>query len=212
MGWWIFFGILVLLAILPIGIRIRYDEDGFTARVILGIIRIQVFPIPDWLKRKPKKPEQKEGKSEEPAAVLSEAPAQGKPQAEKKKGGSAKDFLALIPLAIQFLGDFRRKLRLNHLRLKLILAGDDPCDVAVNYGRAWALMADLLPALERYFVIRKRDIEVECDFTSDEIRITAGLDITITIGRLLSLAVVYGIQFLKAFLTIKKKQESGVET
>ena len=33
MGWWIAFAILFLLAILPLGIRIRYDSEGFLLRV-----------------------------------------------------------------------------------------------------------------------------------------------------------------------------------
>ena len=28
MGWWIALGILVLLAIIPIGVLVKYDEDG----------------------------------------------------------------------------------------------------------------------------------------------------------------------------------------
>ena len=107
------------------------------------------------------------------------------------------------------LGAFRRKLRVNVLELKLILAGDDPCDLAVNYGKAWAALGNLLPRLERVFVIKKRDLEVECDFTANETLVTARLDLTITLGRLLALGVVYGIRALITFLKIKKKRKGG---
>ena len=107
------------------------------------------------------------------------------------------------------LGAFRRKLRVNVLELKLIMAGNDPCDLAVNYGKAWAALGNLLPRLERVLVIKKRDLEVECDFTSNETLVTARLDLTITLGRLLALGVVYGIRALITFLKIKKKRKGG---
>ena len=108
-------------------------------------------------------------------------------------------------LGLKFLGDFRRKLRVDNLCLRLILAGDDPCDLAVNYGRVWAAASNLMPQLERLFVIKKRDIQVECDFTAEEISVIAHVDITITLGRLLTLAVVYGIRVLFEFLSMKRK-------
>ena len=122
------------------------------------------------------------------------------------------DFLPLVKLALELLNCFRRKLRVDNLRLKLVLAGDDPCDLAVNYGRAWAALGNLLPRLERVLVIRKRDLNVECDFTADSTVVTAGLDITITLGRLIALAVVYGLRGLKEFLSISKKRKGGAVT
>jgi len=95
------------------------------------------------------------------------------------------------------------------LELKVVMAGDDPCDLAVNYGRSWAALGNLLPRLERVLAIKRRDINIECDFTANSTLVTAGMDITITLGRLLSLLVVYGIRGLKTFLAIKKKRKGG---
>ena len=50
---------------------------------------------------------------------------------------------------------------------------------------------------------------MECDFTANETLVTARLDLTITLGRLLALGVVYGIRALITFLKIKKKREGG---
>ena len=81
--------------------------------------------------------------------------------------------------------------------MKLILANDDPCDLAVNYGRAWAALGSLMPQLERLFVIKKRNLEVECDFTSEEMVMFARADITITLARILHLLSKHGIKVLK---------------
>ena len=220
MGWWITFGILFLLAILPLGASVKYDEDGSLVKIIAGPVRIKVFPA----KKKDKSPKEAEKKAEKKApepAPKSEPPMtlprEELPQKKekKKKGGSVLDFLPLVRLAFDFLGDFRRKLRLNRLELKVTLAGDDPCDLALNYGRAWEALGNLMPKLEKWFVIKKRDLDVQCDFTASETVIYARLDITITLGRLLSLVVVYAVRALIKFLKIKKmrkQNEGGAET
>ena len=95
--------------------------------------------------------------------------------------------------------------------MKLIMAADDPCDLAVNYGKAWAAVGNLMPQLERLFVIKKRNVEVECDFTADKTLIFAKLDLTITLGRLLALAMVHGIRILRQFLTIMKTRKGGAK-
>ena len=203
MGRLIGLGIVVLLAVLPLGVRIRYDCDGIAVTVLAGPVRILVFPRPKKEKKKKEKPKPEKKKT---------APSEKEPPKKEKAGGSLTDFLPLVKLALELLNCFRRKLRVDNLRLKLVLAGDDPCDLAVNYGRAWAALGNLLPRLERVLVIRKRDLNVECDFTADSTVVTAGLDITITLGRLVALAVVYGLRGLKEFLSISKKRKGGAVT
>ena len=212
MGWWITFGILFLLAVLPLGVSVKYNADGALVRVLLGPIKITLFPRPKKEKKDKKKKEPAK-KQEQPSPDLPKNPKPpAKPkqkQPREEKGGSWTDFLPLVKEALRFLGDFRRKLRVDVLEMKLIMASDDPCDLAVNYGRAWAAVGNLLPQLERLFVIKKRDIQVECDFTASETLVIARLDLTITLGRLLAAVVVFGVRALKEFLKIKKKRKGG---
>ena len=207
MGLWITAAVLLALAILPLGIRIRYNEAGFLLRVIAGPVKITVFPR----KKKQKKQKKKENKPKENQKSESSIP-EGKPlkppesrSEQKETGGSLARFLPFIRLGLKFLGDFRRKLRLDNLYLRLILACDDPCDLAVNYGRTWAAVGNLMSQLEGLFVIKKRDIQVECDFAADKTSVIAHMDITVTLGRLLVLAIYYGIRVLIEFLSMKRK-------
>jgi len=215
MGWLITLGILVLLAVLPLGVSVKYDSDGPLVKVIAGPIRLTVFPRPKKQKKEKKKEEKKlapaaEKKEEENLPKPPQPPKPAKEEKPKeKKGGSLTDFIPFVKLGLNFLGDFRRKLRLNNLELKLVLASSDPCDLAVNYGKTWAAVGNLLPSLERWFVIKKRNVEVECDFTASQTLVTARLDISITLGRLLSLIAVYGVRALKEFLNFKKKRKGG---
>ena len=212
MGWWITLGILALLAILPLGIRVSYDGDGPLVKVVIGPVRFTVYPRPKKEKKTQKKAEKKpEAKQKQEPENLPEPPQPPKAEkaAKKEKGGSLKDFLPFVKLGLDFLGDLRRKLRVRQLYLRLVLAGDDPCDLAVNYGKTWTAVGNLLPALERWFVIKKRDVEVECDFTASETIVLARLEITMTLGRLLSLAAVYAVRVIKEYIVFRKLRKGG---
>ena len=207
MGWLITLGVLVLLAVLPLGVYVRYHEDGLQVKIIAGPLRLQVIPA----KKKTEKENTDKQKEKKKAPTKSGAASANKTQAaaDKKKGGSISDFMPLINLALEFLGAFTRKLRVNRLELNLVLAGDDPCDLAMNYGKAWTALGNLWPRLEEIFVIRKRDVQVQCDFEATGTCITACLDISITLGRLLYLIVCYGIRALVQYIKITNKGKGG---
>lgn len=205
MGWLIFLAILIGLGCVPLGVRLRYDEDGPLAAVLLGRLPIVLYPLPGWLKKltsREKKDGEKKPKKEKPKKEKPPKDTIG----EGPQGGSWKKFLPLVRLGLHFLGDFRRKLRVNRLVLRLTLAGDDPCDLAVNYGRAWAAVGNLLAALQRAFVIQKRDVEVQCDFLGEETKVVFAMDLTITLGRILGLLVKYGIRAVAILLKMKNQK------
>lgn len=207
MGWLIAFMIVFLLAILPLGASVKYNSDGPMVRIIAGPVRVKVFPVKKK-EKKEKKPKEKKQKKEKPKTDGQQT--MEKPKEEKKeKGGSLLDFLPLVRVGLDLLNDFHWKLRLNRLELKLILAANDPADLGLNYGRAWAAVGNLVPMLERSFVIKKKDIEVECDFTTSETLVIARLDLTITLGRLLALVTVYGVRGLREFMNLKNKRKGG---
>ena len=200
MGWLIALGVLILITLIPIGISVSYDSEGPGAIVYVGPVRFPVFPVEKKEKKtKEKKPKQKgSGKSTTKTSV-------------KKKGGKIEDFLPLVDLVLDFLATFGQKLRVKNLSLNLILAGGDPSDLAVNYGRGWAALGNLIPLLERAFVIKKRDLEVQCDFLSESTTIIAQVDISITVGRIFSLLAVHGIPIIREVLKIMKTRKGGAK-
>ncbi len=203
MGWLIALGILIVLALLPIGVSVKYNEDGFFLRCLVGWIPISILGGKE--KEKPKKEKkQKKKKKKEKAKGSSDK----KPEKEKK-GGSVTDFLPLVKIGLDFLNAFRRKIRIRRLEMKLIMAGDDPCDLAVNYGRAWIALGNLMPQLERVFVIKKRDLEVECDFEATETRIKARADVVISVGGLLWIVLKYGLKALFQYINILNLRKGG---
>lgn len=204
MGWLIALGILVLLALLPVGVRFRYNDHGFRLKLLVGFLPISLLPP-----KKKKKPEEKSPareKKEKKPSKKQQKPSGDQP---KEKGGSWKDFLPLVDIALDFLKGFCRKIRIDRLELKVILAGDDPCDLAVNYGRAWAAVGNLMPRLENTFRIHRRNVEVECDFENSTTTVIAGAKITISLGGLLSLAAVLAYRGLREYRNIKQKRKGG---
>lgn len=201
MGWLIALGILTLIAMLPVGVSVNYDEDGPKASIMAGPFYIPVYPV------KKKEKTEKKPKVKKQNTVKSS----GTKKEKKKNGGSIQDFLPILDLILDLISVFGRKLRVDHLTLKLSLSGDDPSDLAVNYGRGWALLGNLMPLLEKAFVIKKRDLEVACDFLAEKTTMIARLDISITIGRLLSLAVVHGIPIIREFLKVMNKRKGGAK-
>lgn len=200
MGWLIALAVVVLLGCLPLGVRGIYNESGATVDLLIGLVKKRIFP--GKKKEKTEKPKQKEKKS---------GTKTKKPETDEKKGGSFTDFLPLVKIAGDFLGDLRRKLRIKRLEMYLCMAGGEPCDLAINYGRAWAAVGNLMPLLERLFVIKKRDIQVACDFTQSQTTIYVRGDITITLGRLLGLLVRYGWRAIRQYLKITNKGKGGAE-
>lgn len=199
-GWLIAGGILFLLAILPLGVRLSYNEQGFAMKILVGPLKIP-FSIPKTEKspdNAPKKEKKKPKESE-------------KPNDEAQKGGSWKDFLPLVSVGLDFLGDLRRKLRFDHINIHVVLAGEDPADLGILYGKIWAAVAGLWPALERAFVIRRKNVEITCDFAAAETLVAAAGDVTLTLGRAVSLAVRYGIRALREYLKIRKSKDKAVQ-
>lgn len=212
-GWLIFLGIIALIAIFPVGVSLCFDAEGFRASVIAGPVKLQVFP---GGKKTDKSGKEKTTPGDDGKASQEDGLPDGKPEGAPSKdlgkpgeGGSILDFLPLVDVAMDMLASLAGRLRVNCLQLRLTLAGDDPCDLAVNYGRAQAAGATLMAKLNEWLVIKKQDVGIACDFTADETKIIARLDLTITVGRTVGWAVRYGIRALTTFLKIKKQREEG---
>ena len=119
--------------------------------------------------------------------------------------GGVDGILELLDLGVQTLGDLRRKLRVEELTLHVCIGGsDDPAAAAMRYGRAWAAIGAITPALDRLFIIKKRDIQPALDYNETSMKVDARLITTITIGRSLALALHAGVRFLKILNQRKK--------
>lgn len=192
-------GVLLLLLCLPAGVHLRYSAAGMALKLVYGPIRLQLLPSKGKKKKKKeKKPKEKPAPKEpEPVKNATEAP---------KKGGNLKDLMAYVPIGLDLLNAIRRRLLMRKLVLLVNLAGNDPCDLALLYGKANAGVAGALPLLERCFRIRHRDVQVFCDFTADSTEVYAELEIVACPARLLAVLLRYGWKLLRTYLKQKSKK------
>lgn len=208
--WWmtvlVILAVLVLIGCIPVGVDAAYGEGGVLLSAKISFFRLQILPAKPKKSKKPKKP--KKSRQQKQAAAPSAAPdapaAEAAPQKKLALPGGLRGILRLVNLALSTLGDLRRKLRVEELTLHVTFAGDDPADAALHYGQAWAAVGALMPALDRLFVIKKRDICPILDYNREQMSVDAHLILTITIGRALALGLKAGLGFLKLLNDSKK--------
>lgn len=196
MGWLIALLIILLIGFLPVGVSAEYDESGAGAWLTVWPVRFRLYPGKAKGKKKDKRTPKESFEKKKTV----------------KKGGKYTDFLPLLRNILDLLLEFRRRFRVSRLEMKLTLADSDPCDLAVNYGKTWAAVGNLMPLLEQVFIIKKREVEVQCDFAADKTLVYARIDISITVGRLLYIVVFHGSRILKKFISITNQRKGGVKS
>ena len=185
-------GILCGLFFLPVGVRVRYSEDGLKIWYTIGPGRLLYYP---------------EAKEKKKSSISIRTVLDEPIKANRKYDSVLGDFWAELKTTLELFWYLRPKLRIKRLMLKLYLAGDDPCALALQYGGAWAAVGGLLPLLEEAFVLKKRDISVNADFSGGNTRLEAKLDLTIALGRLLYCLVRYSMDTLNRAEAAQKHNE-----
>lgn len=177
--WWIIpvaiVALLVLLALLPVGLRVIYDQDGLHAKLLvaflsfkLNLTEINEMQLQRRLKRKKRI---EEDPNYQPRII--------------KPNGTLREFFPLLDLYLQLLFNEKYKLRVKLLELKLTMAADDPFDLAMNYGKAQTILNGLMPQLERFLNIKKKKLDVGCDFLAEETMLYARADLLIPLSMLI---------------------------
>lgn len=191
-GWLIFVACLLLVLFMPCGVRARYSETEISAKLMIGPFPINLIPKN---KEKPKK--------EKKTHQTFESHAKVKPK------GKLVDFLPILKLVFAFLSDFRRKLTINNLQFKLILGGSDPYLLSINYGRYWAVLGNVMPHLESWFTIKKRNLEIECDYLALDTKVDASIDLSVSVIDLLHMVLRHGFRILIKYYRISKQTKDG---
>ncbi len=221
--------VLLLIGLLPAGVKLRYDNGDLEMRLKLGPFRVPLLPTKplhgkklarqhrrkvragqEKLKKKAQKKALKRKKKEEEKKKTKEQRKQERLERKKKKL-SLSDLMRFLRLAVETAGKLPRKLRINELYLHVICGGKDADQAAIGYGRTWAAVGTALPVLERAFRIRRRDVGVELDYGQASVGIIARLDIHMLIGAAALLAFGTGFRFLKILIANKFKRKEVKE-
>ena len=198
MGWLIALTALILLLLIPIGVRASYDKSGPVALAYIGPIKVRLYPRPKKEKKKEKSSKSKK-KTEKKKKESDKTSEKHEIQSIDTKA-TIDAFLSLLKIILDYVSEFRSKLVIRKLNLKLVLASNDPCSLALNYGRGWAILGNIMPLLERSFKIKKRNLEVACDFTATDTIIIANVDLMMPVYRIVFIGIRYGWRFAVEFL------------
>lgn len=181
--WWIIpvaiVAVIAGLAVLPVGLRVIYDKDGLTAKLLVWFFpyKLNLTEINEKnLERRLKTKRKIEQNPEYQPKLI-------------RMDGSLRQFFPLLDLYLQLLFNPKYKLHIRMLDIKLTLANDDPFDLAMNYGKAQMIINGLMPQLERIFTIKKKKLDIACDFLAEETMIYASADLRIPLARLIAALV-----------------------
>lgn len=206
----IILGILLALALLlaalltvPVKLRFSYEDGAPQLWVRYGPVRRQIFPAPEKEEKtsskkektkKRKKPSKKKEKKEKPA---------------KKKAGINREQILytlekLPPILGRALRRTGRSIRVQPLKVHVLVAGRDPADTALLYGQLEAALHGALPLLERAAWIKEQDIRLFLDFSVREADVIADVGVSLRPGSLVWIALRAGGSLLKWFLGFRK--------
>ena len=192
MSWLVAAVVLLGIGLLPISFNFQFDDNGFFLWLRILFFRVKLLPVE----------KKKSGKS------MKSATKSAKSVKAQKNGGKLKKFLPYMENIFDLLADIPHRFTVRKLEAALILADSDPCDLAVNYGRTWAVLGNLMPRLESLFRIRKRELNVECDFAGDETKVYFNMDIGLSVGRLLVMVLFHGSRFWRKYITIMNNERA----
>lgn len=184
--------VLLLIALLPLGGRVRYDEDGLFAALQVGPVSIPLFPP-----KEDKPPKEKKPKKDKPKQADS----------HPKRGGPLALVKGCLPLIKPTLEGIRRRLTIDRLELHVVWAAPDPADAAMGYGAANAALGMIWPVLWQSFRIRKHDVGIDVDFDANQPTLYAEALLTMTVFQVLTLALPLLFKFLKIYRAVNAAPE-----
>ena len=173
---WIIAGVITLLValivFLPIGFVATFDGKDLLTWRIVGPIKTKLYPSPKKEKAKKNGPKQNEidafvREVEELAGDLDITTE----NFTTREGLS--DLLMLLKIVLVFLNELRMVIPVHQLQLKIAVGGEDPGETALTYGATWAVVGNLFPILENLIRVKKRDIDITCDFDSTDTAVFA---------------------------------------
>lgn len=187
--------VFVLLALLPVGVRVRYDDGQVLLQLAAGWIRMTLYPPKSRKKRK---------------ATRRKKKRDGQQNAQPKQTGdqeklSMEQLRPLLTFALKVVKELPQKLLVRNLTLHAVCGGGDAAEAAIGYGRAWAVIGGVMPVLENTFRIQNRDVRAFLDYEQKEIRLLLDLDIRMRLGTLLLVSIKAGVHAIRKMMQNKKK-------
>jgi len=191
--------IAVLLGQIRVGVRANYSQDGVGVWVRFGAFRLQILPV-----RKKEKKKTKAKKKEKPAKKTAKKPREETTLPERI-GGALEYAQALLPVLLDAVKHFYRKLQVDTLFLELTAGSSDPADTAMLYGRANAALGALWYPLTQALHVKDGTACVNLYFNAPFMTLYADASLSLKIGQIFYFGIYFGLRALKRFLAVRKQ-------
>ena len=199
---------LILLLQIPVRVRASYGQGDLALWVRFGPVKLQLFPRPEKAEKPEKKPKKEdEGPEKKPQKEKKKKAKKEKPKKPKARINREQIFYALEklpPILGRALRRTGKSIRIEPLKVWLLVAGSDPADTAVLYGRLEAALAAGLPVLRRVVRIRDEDIRLYLDFTEQQMDCIADVGIALKPWSLVTMGVRALGSLIKWYLGFRK--------
>ncbi len=170
---------LLAALLLPVSVHLNYENGTLRIDASCARKRIAVYPGANTGKTKKTKSSKKKTSTD----------AEKKPKV-KPNWEQIRYSLDVLPgVLIQALSRTARRICITPLKVHLLVAGSDPADTAVLYGKLQGVLAVALPALHRAVRIKDQDIQLFPDFSQERMDCIADLGVRLRILDVVIVAV-----------------------
>ena len=191
--------VLVLLLAAAAQVRVTYSQGELTLRAGYGPLSVRLYPPEPKKEKRPKKAKKK--KEQEPEE-------EEKSREKRRLSITSEQILytleTLPPILSRALGRMRRGIRIQPLKLHLLIAGEDPAGTALLYGRAQAALAAGMPFLRQAVHIREEDIRLFLDFQRTQPDCIADIGVSMRCGTAAGIFLRAGGSLVKWILGFRK--------
>ncbi|MGX8699634.1 MAG: hypothetical protein ACSW8F_06850 [bacterium] len=199
-------GLLALVALLPLGVSVRFEDEGFFLAAHAGPVKLTLFPRPEKAEKQKKSRQPK--KEKKPKKESEEKPKEPSPRLQPTLGGLVELLEGVIPALADTLDRLRRKLTVEELTVYYTSAAADPYYAAMHYGKMSAVLEGGLPTFQRWFRVKKCDTAVSVSFDGEGDRLYFAAKLSLRIWELIYIALgMYPA--LKALVTFMRTSRGG---
>lgn len=172
--------LLLLIALrIPAFIRITYEQGQLCSFIKYAWMTIPLYP------KKKEKTRKTQGEIP-PAETATEKEAKQKQKINRDQILYTLDTLPTVVL--KAIKRFGKRIRIEPLKIHVLVATPDPADTAILYGKIQSVLATVMPILHQHIKIREQDIQLFTDFCEEDMDCIVDAGIGIAPGDVLLIA------------------------
>ncbi|MEG1778600.1 MAG: DUF2953 domain-containing protein [Oscillospiraceae bacterium] len=190
------FLIIVLLTLLPIGVKICYNSI-LTVDVRYLFLKFRVYPMKSKKKKEPKQIKAK--KKQSAKTKVKKTKSKEKTQNISETIEMVLDILRALPKAIKLL---LKSFCIYDLQLTMTIGREDAHQTALTFGKMSAYIYSIFAVLNNIFKIKVKSMVIQPDFYGEE---KNDVNASVKIVLIPIIAIIAAIYFAVAFLKDDKK-------